>query len=184
MTEQEYEKNRNELKQYIVSLDKDPTSVSLTLLHEKVSIIRGFMDRVRSMLLDARKDVRDKEIALTTLNNAYKKEFNTHLGQDNIKILKTIGQQTAAIELMLIRKLEDKTTAENNYNKATDHFNDIRDSYSDLLNAAKAVRDQIHIIDQQITIGELRLGDLKSNTKARLAITESVTETPEPDNLL
>lgn len=152
----EYDKLRSELQSYRIELDEDPSAISLNLLHKKVKQSRGFLDRVRSMLLDARKNVRDMEEHLVNITMIYKKEFNTELSKDNIKILKTIAQQTAAVELLLQGRIIEKSKAELEYNRAVDYFNDVKDTYADLRNAGKAVRDQIHIIDQQITIGEIQ----------------------------
>lgn len=173
----DYEKLRQELQNYRIVLDEDPSAVSLNQLHKKVQISRGYLDRVRSLLLDARRNVRDEEEKLVNINNIYKREYNTELSKDNVKILKTISQQTAIVELMLQRRLDEKSKAEMEYNRSVDFFNDVKDTYADLRNAAKAVRDQIHIIDQQITIGELRdRGPVTATTeKKRLNLSSTDT---------
>lgn len=170
----DYSKLRAELQNYRIVLDEDPSSVSLNQLHKKVQVSRGYLDRVRSLLLDARKNVRDEEEKLVGITNIYKREYNTELSKDNVKILKTISQQTALVELLLQRRIEEKSKAEMEYNRSVDFFNDVKDTYADLRNAAKAVRDQIHIIDQQITIGELRDRSIVPSTeKKRLNLSSS-----------
>ena len=152
----DYNKLRAELVGYVVGLDEDPSSVSLNRLHKKVAIARTYLDRIRAILLTARKNVRDEERRMTSNAIAYKRSFNTELTKENVKILKTIAQQTAVVELLMQNKIEEKNKLEQDFNEAVDFFNDVKDTYADLRNAAKAVRDQIHVIDQQITIGEIQ----------------------------
>lgn len=171
----DYTKAENELNTYVVSLDSDPSSIALNRLHEKVATCRTYLARIRVMAADARKNLRDKEREVAKVASEYKKEANAKMGEDRIKILKTIGQQNALIELELVRKIEEKATAEDEYNKALDYYNTVKEAYVDLINTHRAIRDQIHIIDQQITIGEVSFKDSlnKKESKMRLKVGEN-----------
>jgi len=169
-TPNERKKLLEEVESYKKNLSPDPSITGLKVTYSLASELDSYRTRTGSILLESIGDVTEMEKILKDLKFDYEKKFNKEISKENIKILKSGELREAAANLMLGFEQDSIHKAERELLDAQTFIDQIRQSYTDLKDKIRTIRQQIDIVALMETHGELDKGFKDRANRVRLTI--------------
>lgn len=145
-----------ELKEYIVELDSDPSSVGVGSLNEKIAKVDGYMGRTVTILMNAIANESKHNSLFGDIQELYNKYLRIQLRQEDVAKLSNQNLRQAAAEDKIVDIGKLKYTAEKALNAAKTHTKICREKLNSLDSTNKDISRQITVIQTQIEIGEIQ----------------------------
>ncbi len=141
----------DEIGQYVIELEADPTALGVRYLNELISRCRNYLNRVSILLGELGKERRDISSALRAAEAVFQVSFDELLANDErVKRLPNITDRTATVNMLLReqrdhveslkRELQDLEYVE----KAVRHrHNELKSTNTDIKMQRQMVRDEL-----------------------------------------
>ena len=160
----DYSKVKEELDNFRVGLDADPSSTGVGRLNEKIANVDSYMSRTTTILLNAIKNENVFDSLFKDVQSLFNKHLRVQLRQKEITDLGNQNLRQAAAEEKITDIGNFKSVVEKALNEAKTHTEICREKLKNLDVTNKNISRQITVIQTQIEIGEIQRKVSRSDT--------------------
>jgi hypothetical protein len=160
-----YQNLLDEVKNFGVALDEDPSSQSLSVLNTKISSIDAQQTRVARILGTAIQNESEIGLLVDRLTGIRTREFNKLLVSNEIKTLANKELREAAVGNVLCELDELMSDIEGSHSRAKSFTKIIKNIFDMLDITNKNISRQVTVLQLQMDIGEIARKETNANLK-------------------
>jgi len=153
LTEEIYQKSEEELNQYKIELETDPSSSTLEKIFEQIARTKSYIERVGVIYTGAIKNSKYFSAVLEEMENDYEKKVeNLLINDENVRGQKSADMRTAAANLQLIPEYNTIKDWRMKTVKAELYLTTIKNKLDDLIKTYDAISRQFSVLQEMIAL--------------------------------